>query len=121
MTRSPAARAMTRSLAAMAMTVSTAVRTTTKVTIRRISTWPGSDFAVSKSGDTYTIVSEEGIKTVTNVEEFVFRDTTLTLHPVPKSVTLNNLAMPFRTLCLPEHIRQMNTLVPKKLRIAVPG
>ncbi len=27
----------------------------------------------------------------------------------------------FRTLCLPEHIRQMNTLVPKKLRIAVPG
>ncbi len=27
----------------------------------------------------------------------------------------------FRTLCLPEHIRRMNTLVPKKLRIAVPG
>ena len=27
----------------------------------------------------------------------------------------------FRTRCLPEHIRQMNTLVPKKLRIAVPG
>ena len=27
----------------------------------------------------------------------------------------------FTTLCLPEHIRQMNTLVPKKLRIAVPG
>ena len=26
----------------------------------------------------------------------------------------------FRTLCLPEHIRQMNTLVPEKLRIAVP-
>ena len=27
----------------------------------------------------------------------------------------------FRTLCLPEHIRQMNALVPENLRIAVPG
>ena len=37
----------------------------------------GSDFAVLRDGDVYTIVSQEGVDTVTNVEEFVFTDTTL--------------------------------------------
>ncbi len=36
-----------------------------------------SDFAVIKDGDVYTIVSAEGVDRVTNVEEFVFGDTTL--------------------------------------------
>ena len=36
-----------------------------------------SDFVVIKDGAVYTVVSAEGIDTVTNVEEFVFGDTTL--------------------------------------------
>ena len=35
------------------------------------------DFTVRKDGDVYTIVSAEDTDTVTNVEEFVFGDTTL--------------------------------------------
>ena len=35
------------------------------------------DFAVTKDGDVYTVVSAEGVDTLTQVEEFVFGDTTL--------------------------------------------
>ncbi len=35
------------------------------------------EFTVTKEGDVYTIVSEEGVDTVRNVEEFIFGDTTL--------------------------------------------
>ncbi len=72
-TRSFPAMAMTTSPPVRAMTVSTAVPAWTA----RGSAVASGDFAVTKTGDVYTIVSAEGVDTVTNVEEFIFGDTTL--------------------------------------------